>query len=228
MMHFVDQLAQEIRRVDGNHSLGAGALAEKLMPFIAAALAAAPAGAVNIKPLEWSSRFETEGGKYLSIKSEDGYQIEWTQYKPFTRYYLSRIEIDAPLDGCPDILEEAIATCQADFERRIRSALVPAAAETTSLVADIQRMAKNVGMEFIPDPSKSKFAADQCASSPVAQATDGWCDLLQRVYWVLDDLRSYGEVACVPVYSTQAAREMMTEIKEALAAAPTPKAEGEQ
>lgn len=34
----VDDLAQEIRRVDGNHSLGAGALAEALMPFIEAAL----------------------------------------------------------------------------------------------------------------------------------------------------------------------------------------------
>lgn len=41
-MQFVDKLAQEIRRVDGNHSLGAGALAEALMPFIEAALSAAP------------------------------------------------------------------------------------------------------------------------------------------------------------------------------------------
>lgn len=30
----VDALAQEIRRVDGNHSLGAGALAEALIPFL--------------------------------------------------------------------------------------------------------------------------------------------------------------------------------------------------
>lgn len=30
----VDELAQEIRRVDGAHSLGAGALAEALMPFL--------------------------------------------------------------------------------------------------------------------------------------------------------------------------------------------------
>jgi hypothetical protein len=30
----VDELAQEIRRVDGNHDLGAGALAEALTPFI--------------------------------------------------------------------------------------------------------------------------------------------------------------------------------------------------
>lgn len=32
----VDDLAQEIRRVDGDHSLGAGALAEALMPFLSA------------------------------------------------------------------------------------------------------------------------------------------------------------------------------------------------
>lgn len=30
----IDSLAQEIRRVDGNHSLGAGALADALMPFL--------------------------------------------------------------------------------------------------------------------------------------------------------------------------------------------------
>lgn len=30
----VDALAQEIRRVDGDHTLGAGALAEALMPFL--------------------------------------------------------------------------------------------------------------------------------------------------------------------------------------------------
>src|SRR5690606_3329012 len=30
----VDDLAQEIRRVDGNHSMGAAALAEALMPFV--------------------------------------------------------------------------------------------------------------------------------------------------------------------------------------------------
>jgi hypothetical protein len=30
----VDGLAQEIRRIDGNNSLGAGALAEALMPFL--------------------------------------------------------------------------------------------------------------------------------------------------------------------------------------------------
>lgn len=40
----VDALAQEIRRVDGNHSLGAGALAEALMPFITGALSPGSTG----------------------------------------------------------------------------------------------------------------------------------------------------------------------------------------
>jgi hypothetical protein len=40
----VDGLAQEIRGVDGNHSLGAGALAEALMPYLATV--AAPEGEV--------------------------------------------------------------------------------------------------------------------------------------------------------------------------------------
>lgn len=34
----VDALANEIRRVDGNHSLGAGALAEALLPFLTSAI----------------------------------------------------------------------------------------------------------------------------------------------------------------------------------------------
>jgi hypothetical protein len=42
MSENIDKLAQEIRRVDGSHSLGAGALAEALWPYIVA-LRAAPA-----------------------------------------------------------------------------------------------------------------------------------------------------------------------------------------
>lgn len=36
MAEGIDSLAQEIRRVDGAHSLGAGALAEALQPWLAA------------------------------------------------------------------------------------------------------------------------------------------------------------------------------------------------
>lgn len=43
----VDDLAQEIRRVDGNHSLGAGALAKALMPFITAYLSARSAADIG-------------------------------------------------------------------------------------------------------------------------------------------------------------------------------------
>lgn len=48
----IDFLAQEIRRVDGNHTLGAGALAEALMPFIrrAALSNAEPIGEVDVMP----------------------------------------------------------------------------------------------------------------------------------------------------------------------------------
>lgn len=53
----VDDLAQEIRRVDGNHSLGAGALAEALMPFITAYLSA------SAEPVAWVDIIaEPEGG----------------------------------------------------------------------------------------------------------------------------------------------------------------------
>lgn len=47
----VDDLAQEIRRVDGNHDLGAGALAEALLPFLSrftAAHAREEGGAVDV------------------------------------------------------------------------------------------------------------------------------------------------------------------------------------
>jgi len=52
----VDALAQEIRRVDGAHAMGAAALAEALMPFVAALAAAAsqPAPAVA-GPVEFSA-----------------------------------------------------------------------------------------------------------------------------------------------------------------------------
>lgn len=43
----VDALAQEIRRVDGSHSLGAGALAEALMPFLLASAPAPASGRVD-------------------------------------------------------------------------------------------------------------------------------------------------------------------------------------
>lgn len=54
----INALSNEIRRVDGGHSLGAGALAEALMPFLAQVQAEAlreaaelpiPLGVMNVK-----------------------------------------------------------------------------------------------------------------------------------------------------------------------------------
>ena len=42
----IDSLANEIRRVDGNHELGAGALAERIATFINSAAAAHYASAI--------------------------------------------------------------------------------------------------------------------------------------------------------------------------------------
>ncbi len=43
----VDALAQEIRRVDGNHALGAGALAEAILPFVRSALSSPVEGGTD-------------------------------------------------------------------------------------------------------------------------------------------------------------------------------------
>ena len=51
----VDELAQEIRRVDGKHDLGAGALAEALLPFIASSRPPI-SGGVEAEAVAWAVR----------------------------------------------------------------------------------------------------------------------------------------------------------------------------
>lgn len=51
----INGLAQEIRRVDGNHSLGAGALAEALLPFISKAISTSVALRDAAEPTPTSS-----------------------------------------------------------------------------------------------------------------------------------------------------------------------------
>ena len=48
LVELADRLSAEIRRVDGNHTLGAGSLAEALVPFIADELALRAGGPVMI------------------------------------------------------------------------------------------------------------------------------------------------------------------------------------
>jgi hypothetical protein len=54
----VDDLAQEIRRVDGEHKLGAGALAEALMPFLALRQSSPPDGQTADGWIEWTPDFD--------------------------------------------------------------------------------------------------------------------------------------------------------------------------
>jgi len=71
----VDELAQEIRRVDGNHSLGAGALAEALLPFLTRALAqqplSVPAG-WQLVPVEPTDAM-IEAGRMARMNIQGGY-----------------------------------------------------------------------------------------------------------------------------------------------------------
>jgi hypothetical protein len=57
----VDALAQEIRRVDGSKSLGAGALAEALMPFVSRAPSPSPAPGV-VEALDIAKRIRENAG----------------------------------------------------------------------------------------------------------------------------------------------------------------------
>jgi len=63
----VDELAQETRRVDGNHSLGAGALAEALMPFLSALHSPAHSGEQEFRPCV----IHYEDGDYSQMVIED-------------------------------------------------------------------------------------------------------------------------------------------------------------
>jgi len=114
----VDDLANEIRMVPGWRDLGAGELAEQLLPAIlreAASRLQAPAVAeVEVKPMEWGSYgADTPFGSYTVSENFDD-KWEWT----FHCY-----PYGSPDDTVYDTEAEARQAAQADYERRIRSAL---------------------------------------------------------------------------------------------------------
>lgn len=67
----IDALAQEICRVDGSHSLGAGALAEALAPYIATLSAPAQVGEADKGPWRWLDEGDLEGRGAYEIQSAD-------------------------------------------------------------------------------------------------------------------------------------------------------------
>ncbi|QPC91475.1 hypothetical protein [Mesorhizobium sp. INR15] len=113
----VDALAQEIRRVDGNHDLGAGQLAEALMPFIDATRASvAP---VQVKGLGWRP-MKMSGESWISDSLIGVYLIH--KFPNGFAWFLDGIG--------PGTLHptetEAKAAAQTDYETRILAALTAA------------------------------------------------------------------------------------------------------
>jgi len=134
----VDKLAQEIRRVDGNHDKGAGALSEALMPFITAALSHADYGGVKVKALEWKrsgwvEAFSKPGGLGFWYSIQPHKPVHGHGDPPFTCF----VTWGEPGQNSREYLgedfqsvEEAKAAAQADYEARILSALTQAPAPT--------------------------------------------------------------------------------------------------
>ncbi|MBC7149056.1 MAG: hypothetical protein H5U22_06720 [Rhizobium sp.] len=122
----VDELAQEIHRVDGNHDKGASALAESLLPFLTAAFAAMPGPAVKVKPLEWD---EPRCGpdEYKTTGKADALGFYYILER---RYMSDRFTVTRSSDIQPfaweDSPDAAKAAAQADCLARILSALTPA------------------------------------------------------------------------------------------------------
>lgn len=127
----IDELAQEIRRVDGNNDMGAGALAEALMPFIERQMTAVDPGGcappvyvsaearkeiapgVRVKPLEW---LDTGSGYYAHAElCQRFYSIGAEEGKFWANWDASIPPFTTP--------EAAKAAAQADYEGRIRAAL---------------------------------------------------------------------------------------------------------
>lgn len=79
MAEGIDSLAQEIRRVDGAHSLGAGALSEALQPWLAARDREVAAKAWD----EGARHVYTEGGKCSFAR--DGDPCPYNPYREGSR-----------------------------------------------------------------------------------------------------------------------------------------------
>lgn len=98
----VDELAQEIRRVEGAHDLGAGALAEALMPYLRARTSEPEAGAVvNDNPLTFgmgalvvnTGRFGGDNAVFIANAKEPGEVGAYTGKSAFDRRTLQPGEL---------------------------------------------------------------------------------------------------------------------------------------
>lgn len=148
----VDDLAQKIRLVDGENSLGAGELAEALMPFVQA-----DAGTgVRVKLLEWEAYQSATGSKaYSTLGLYEVMHFDGWGWRASPEHFLWH-ETSSE--------DEAKAAAQADYEQRILSAIEPSPiSEPTE--EEIERaavaMAKEIGqrLEGLPeDASQPRLA----------------------------------------------------------------------
>lgn len=126
----VGELAHEIRRLDGNHSLGAGLLAEALMPFLSRN-SAAPAPVVRVKPLVWEKHHLR--GKRAHAAGLGVYRI----HESGKFWYLNQ-------DYMGEGGEEA---AQADCERRILSTLDITSAPSPDAISAAREEGRREGYE---------------------------------------------------------------------------------
>lgn len=163
----VDKLAQEIRRVDGNHDKGAGALAEALMPFLTAALSHADHWGVKVAALEWEKRgyslhardqfyAHTIVGTYAITDLTNLGWFEWLNKSGGTV-------------GKAGTLEAAKRAAQSDYEARILAALTQAPAPT--LTGEVEKSRKlevciDCGDPIVkPSPIRGRLCACRNAES---------------------------------------------------------------
>lgn len=138
----VDELAQEIRRVDGNHSLGAGALAEALLPFLSR-FTAAPVreegGAVEVKPLDWRkpSEFDRDNGHENAELIASGFGGTYAIQRDLANVILWRVDDPFTFDTLPTI-EAAKAHAEADWRQTIsRKITLATREEATAEAGDV-------------------------------------------------------------------------------------------
>lgn len=171
----IDALAQEIRHVDGNHSLGAGALAEALMPFLTAALSAEQTQPVAVKALEWlGPRDAHDGEEAFDAYSSVGHYVATGKGWFITGQTGWNIS-DSPK-----------AAAQADYETRIRSALVDVPAEPVAIgyVSSVElhllkQSATVVDLFSKPEPGPIEFIP-VFTSPPVSREGEDTAEVLYR------------------------------------------------
>ena len=84
----VDALAQEIRRVNAGNNLGAGALAEALMPFICASYRQTPEPVTVALPKMWAPEEVEDGERGIRWVTNEGIHGRPTDHD--VREYLKR------------------------------------------------------------------------------------------------------------------------------------------